>query len=532
MVIPIKIQCGCGQKYAFDVDPAYGQMPQTVQCPACGADGTAAANQIIAQHLAAQAPTPTLRPAGLASRTSHTPVSQPQPSVSAPAPRKRSNVLIPGIIIGVLVVAATGGGVWFWMKHRQEAPVVAAVPDDGLPHTLAELNAWYVEPPEGQNAAKFYQPAFDALQISMADRNSTVLPLVGKSQLPSAESPVPGNVKSAVNGFVKRNQSAWDSLQKAAKFEQCRYPLDFNQGSKLLLPHLTKIKLAAQLSVLFALQQADSGNSEQAAEGVLTALAVARSLEQEPLLIDQLIRVVSVAIAVEGLEQTVNRISLSPSSLESLRRSFQQSEAFDTEGTGFMRALVGERANGLALFDMPPEKLLEDFSKSGTKPEDAAKFSAHIKDVKTMKVERQFYLETFQEVLTAHKQAFPDRLKAGVNVPKRVEEATQKEFFVVSLFMPALGAGFSKEAGGLAYERLALTAIALERFRATHENKYPSSLNELTPEFLASVPQDPFDGQPLRYSKNGDGYELHSIGAEPAKPVSFKVVKPPKAIPD
>ncbi len=426
-------------------------------------------------------------------------------------------------------MAATGGGIWFWMKPSQAASVASALPDDGLPQTLAELNTWYVEPPEGQNAANFYQPAFDALQISTADRNSTTLPLVGSGKLPSVESPVPANVKSAVSSFLKRNQTAWESLQKAAKFEQCRYPLDFNQGSELLLPHLAKIKQAAQLSVLFALQQSDSGNREQAAEGVFTALAVARSLEKEPLLIDQLVRVASVAITVEGLEQTVNRVSLPPASLERLQRSFQQSEAFDTEGTGFMRALVGERANGLALFDMPPEKLLEDLSKSGTKPEDAAKLAAHIKDVKKMKVERQFYLETFQEVLTAHKQAFPDRLKAGENVPKRVEEATQKEFLFVSLFMPALGAGFSKEAGGLACERLALTAIALERFRATHENKYPSSLNELAPEFLASVPQDPFDGQSLRYSQNGDGYELHSVGAEPAKPISFKVVKPPKA---
>jgi septal ring factor EnvC (AmiA/AmiB activator) len=45
----VKIVCICGQKYAFDVYPVNGQMPAPVQCPVCGRDGTAVANQIIAQ---------------------------------------------------------------------------------------------------------------------------------------------------------------------------------------------------------------------------------------------------------------------------------------------------------------------------------------------------------------------------------------------------------------------------------------------------------------------------------------------------
>lgn len=52
-MIPIKIQCGCGQRYAFDVEPVNGRMGAPVACPVCGADGTAAADEVIAQSLAA-----------------------------------------------------------------------------------------------------------------------------------------------------------------------------------------------------------------------------------------------------------------------------------------------------------------------------------------------------------------------------------------------------------------------------------------------------------------------------------------------
>jgi len=45
----MKIACDCGQKYAFDVEPVNGRMPAAVNCPACGADGTRAANEILTQ---------------------------------------------------------------------------------------------------------------------------------------------------------------------------------------------------------------------------------------------------------------------------------------------------------------------------------------------------------------------------------------------------------------------------------------------------------------------------------------------------
>lgn len=45
----VKLQCVCGQKYTFDVEPVNGQMPYAVTCPSCGADGTEAANLVLAQ---------------------------------------------------------------------------------------------------------------------------------------------------------------------------------------------------------------------------------------------------------------------------------------------------------------------------------------------------------------------------------------------------------------------------------------------------------------------------------------------------
>jgi hypothetical protein len=53
-MMPIKIQCGCGQRYAFDTEPVCGRMPARVACPICGEDGTNAANEAIAFTITAE----------------------------------------------------------------------------------------------------------------------------------------------------------------------------------------------------------------------------------------------------------------------------------------------------------------------------------------------------------------------------------------------------------------------------------------------------------------------------------------------
>jgi hypothetical protein len=52
MLLEIKIQCDCGTKYKFDVEPLNGRMPTSVFCPGCSFDGTDAANAQLRQKLA------------------------------------------------------------------------------------------------------------------------------------------------------------------------------------------------------------------------------------------------------------------------------------------------------------------------------------------------------------------------------------------------------------------------------------------------------------------------------------------------
>jgi len=86
-MITVKIECPCGQHYAFDVEPVNGRMPSPVACPACGADGSAAANEFIAQHFAQPVALPASSPASAAPRlAAHPPPAGPPSRRGAPLP--------------------------------------------------------------------------------------------------------------------------------------------------------------------------------------------------------------------------------------------------------------------------------------------------------------------------------------------------------------------------------------------------------------------------------------------------------------
>jgi hypothetical protein len=52
----IKIQCSCGMRYKFDVEPVNGRVPTPLACPNCHASWTEHANAMIAQSLGLPAP--------------------------------------------------------------------------------------------------------------------------------------------------------------------------------------------------------------------------------------------------------------------------------------------------------------------------------------------------------------------------------------------------------------------------------------------------------------------------------------------
>jgi hypothetical protein len=77
---------------------------------------------------------------------------------------------------------------------------------------------------------------------------------------------------------------------------------------------------------------------------------------------------------------------------------------------------------------------------------------------------------------------------------------------------PAIDKAITKFAFAQSSVDLARVGCALERYRLAH-GKYPQTLDALTPQFIAEVPHDIINGQPLHYQLRPDGqFILYSVG--------------------
>ena len=247
-----------------------------------------------------------------------------------------------GVILAMLVLLVVVAGAAFWMMRNKrvaavkevaskiESDAVTPIEDDGYPKTPAELDKWYVEPPEGQNAATYFLKGADAIQITNKDYGSQSLPVFGQAPFPT-NGLLPLDERKSITEFVQRSEPAWKLLQEGARFEHARYPIDFTKlKGGTVLWHLSKVRDAVGLLELRTVLSAANKEPKPAADAFLLSLSVAQSLKDEPLMASQAVRDASVRGPRKSLEFVFNTIAISPTDLDRLAAGLAKVEAEDS----------------------------------------------------------------------------------------------------------------------------------------------------------------------------------------------------------
>lgn len=141
-----------------------------------------------------------------------------------------------------------------------------------------------------------------------------------------------------------------------------------------------------------------------------------------------------------------------------------------------------------------------------------------------MDADELLYLQHYQKCLDltrdlARGAAWPVVSSELVNQFNHVDNVTSGQlarirYMFTVMAMPILQRTMQRTVCVETQRRLTVTAIALERYRLRH-GQYPAALSALAPEWLAAVPIDLMDAQPLKYRLNPDGsYALYSVGED------------------
>ena len=295
--------------------------------------------------------------------------------------------------------------------------------------------------------------------------------------------------------FLKDNAAAMQMLHDAAQMGgAARYPSDPSQ----VLPDtqtMVNIRHCARCLALEAMVRAHRGDAPGAAASLRTCYALSRSLENEPLLVSQLVRIAVCGVASSQLKELLPATRFSDDDLAQLQDDLLATDFHE----GWRLAVLGERVFGIQIFDDP----------SALGMGSARTLAARA--VRNGDLVR--YLSLMEEYLDAVQQPWPDALKDT----QQLNDDLPRHLGPLNIITNYLGSTESAVAGAAARAtancRLMALAIALERYRRAN-GKPPATLDELAPKYIKQVPLDPYSGKTFHYTADETGYVVYSLGGE------------------
>jgi hypothetical protein len=407
------------------------------------------------------------------------------------------------IALVVLLTLLGAYAAYRYTLHRMVEAKLDEIRKQGYPVTLAELDKWYPQPPLGENAAQVFTEAFPHLTYANPEMSKLLRFVTMPGQRPHGDR-LSEETRTAVTQLLATNEVAVELLHRAAAMNQCRFSTDLSKYPFESSRHLGKLRWGEQLLRLEAMQYAEDQNAESAVDSIICSLGIARFLTNEPVLLAELNRQSCNEISVASLENVLNLCSLRDSQLRKLAISSACAETTNA----LARALVAERCLGRYMF-----MTHRVYSRSMTRGEALVIHSTlALYDASgLLDIDQACYLDMIARYIHLAQGALPTREKEGAALRAQVESLSRYHFF--SRGLSYLNSVLTKDTQQIGRLRNASAAISIERYRFAN-GKLPDHLDELVPVFLAAVPTDPFDGQPLRYKKLAKGYVVYSVGED------------------
>jgi hypothetical protein len=411
-----------------------------------------------------------------------------------------------GVALGAVFLALGGFMVWGVFAPRTDRRL-EAIRKSGYPVTEADLEAWYPSVPDAENAALIYAQAFAQPGFSnLAPLEAWYERYSAKGWLPPRGQVLSEETKGEMQELLATNATTLDLLYSARTRPRSRYPVQWNQGLDMSLPHLLQVKGAVTLLRADALLHCAEGKPEEAVQALLAAGHAADSLSAEPLLTSHLTRIVCWGMVVASMERVMNALPLTEDQLAALQKMVSAVE----KPQAFARTLAGERVLGLALFSEPNARTRLF---SGRRFEAGVFFSLR-QAAGIQERDRAFYLDVMATNLSIAEMSWPSRVQLGRQQAALYPAPINRFFMLSAITLPGLEGSYLRDADHAARMRAAQATLAVQRFRRAHNNALPPSLRELEPTWLNPVPADPYDGQPLRFRNRGSGFVIYSIGRD------------------
>ena len=439
--------------------------------------------------------------------------------------------------IACLCVCLVTLAAFAWLRWPAEPAYKALWRAQGLPTNVKEVEAWYPPVEKGRNLADLYLQA----EKKRADLDEKWRAGVTREEVAQRREPpyLPELLLAVGNVDVTRTEQIpsdvwhwtklyWDGvgrevcadLHAAARsgLTESHYPLDFRLWPNVAPSHLQTVRRLADLLCIEAWVAVVERRPEAAADAILDMIPLGDSLKAEALSLSQSTRAAVYGRVCGSLENAMNRVTFSEDCLKRIQKTLTGVFPLRESGMDMDRALIVAQAmtvNTVTQYDL--SGILFWYDSIETKEilsfVDEA-FGPLTQLLNIGGISRLALINQFSRCR--------DRLRNLVLQGNVTEVDPSEDLWTRNPFLWIAFAGTGAPYVEYSYGRelmtrtgldLALTAVAVERFRLAH-GRLPRQLNELVPTLLDRIPGDPWnEGGPLSYRIKDDGeYVVYSYG--------------------
>ena len=239
---------------------------------------------------------------------------------------------------------------------------------------------------------------------------------------------------------------------------------------------------------------------------------MAESVAEEPLLISQLVRFATWGILLPRLERALSLTAFTERQLASMQQMVESAE----RPRALVRALAGEQACCLTILADRKQMAMtfRGFQSSSSRADDlrVAAFINLLRITGLLQRDKAFFC-------AGSAGSLPPRIALPRPIGRQPASGDHHEYAESLLYLlPDVVAGPAKTApprrrsrgtgarGGDGPGHRALSPRSCQRLA--------ENLEQLTPTYCKTVPNDPCDGKPLRYKTQGASYVVYSIGSD------------------
>lgn len=332
----------------------------------------------------------------------------------------------------------------------------------------------------------------------------------------------------------------WEDLAKenaavAAAFQELREAMkdpDADAGPMVQIWNARRldfvaIRTTAQCLMGMTLVEVRQGNLEEALQNLEALIGMARMERDEYTMVAQMIRIAVGTLGTATTWELLQSPGWTDMQLERMQKAWERVDFLEAAE----KAFLGERAIGDQLWAQlrsPTNRGM--WQVTGGSRGGRHSFEDLLGDyliypaykLTSMDNDELFHLRSMQDSITAlrllrehhswqeaHKDL--DEVFARIN---KISNSPQRYRFLFSMMsIPNFSRAAQNAIRAETERQLTVAALAITRFQM-RQGKFPSSLQELVPEFLAAEPWDPMSGKSLRYRLRDGGFVLYSIGED------------------